>query len=92
MGHALSFSGNFATFWPPAGIALAAYLYVPRRSWIWVLLGTMAGNLSSDILLHDKNLSVSFLFWMANTCEALVAYFLIYELNKEASFLWTPRA
>ncbi|MEZ6060841.1 MAG: PAS domain S-box protein [Planctomycetaceae bacterium] len=76
IGHALSFPGDFATFWLPSGLALAAYLSVPTRRWPWVAAGTLAANLVSDVFFHHKTLPVSCGFWIANLTESLSAAWL----------------
>ena len=77
-GHLLSFQPSaFATFWPPSGLYLAALLLTERRTWPLLLLGGLAANLTSDVLVHDKTLPVSLAFAAGNALEALAGAWLL---------------
>lgn len=92
LGHLLSFEGNSATFWPASGVALAAYLFVPARQWILVLLGTLIANLLSDVVWHEKTVWVSLGFWIANTVESMAAVgFVRLLFKKEQRFFSTAQ-
>src|SRR5262249_45126205 len=60
----------FATFWPPAGILLAALVLSPARCWPAILVAACAANLVSDVLLHDKSIGLALSFCAANCLEA----------------------
>ena len=60
LGHSLSFQNqSFATFWPPAGILLAALLSTRLRDWPILLSSAMAASIFSDVLLHQRSLGMS---------------------------------
>jgi diguanylate cyclase (GGDEF)-like protein/PAS domain S-box-containing protein len=71
LGHALSFPGHFASFWPPSGLYLAALLLARRRWWPMIAAAALVGNLLSDVLLHEKTILISVGFWISNTAEAI---------------------
>ena len=76
-GYALSLGPSVgATFWPPAGIALAVFLTMPRRSWPLLLAAGGAANFLSDAL-HGQALPASVAFAVANLSEALVGAWLL---------------
>jgi integral membrane sensor domain MASE1 len=80
LGHAFSFTGSqqtFATFWPPAGLLVAALALAPFHLWLPLLLTAWCANLVSDVLLHDKSLAVSLGFCLANTLEACFGAWLL---------------
>ena len=92
LGHLLSFPGETATFWIPAGVSLAAFYLTPFRWW-WHLAGaTLIANLLSDVGFHHKTLNVSLGFWTANVLEAMAASGMLSILkpNRVASF--SPKA
>lgn len=84
-GHALSFHtahDAFATVWPPSGLYLAALLLFRGRPEPRILLGALASNLLSDVLLHDQSVPISLGYWLANTLEAVcAARFLLWWSN-----------
>jgi signal transduction histidine kinase/CheY-like chemotaxis protein len=67
------------TFWPPAGIALAAFLVAPRRSWPQLLLAGAVANFASD-QLHGQPLDASLAFIVANLSEPLVGAWLLRKI------------
>lgn len=78
LGHFLSFQGtSFATFWPAAGLLLAALVTTPRWEWPLVLLFSAAANIVSDVLLHEQPVWVSLSFWTANSLEVTTAAFVM---------------
>jgi integral membrane sensor domain MASE1 len=80
LGHALSLKSPdhvFATFWPPAGILLAALMLSPSRRWLPFLAAACLANLASDVLLHGKALAVSLGFCVAHCGEACLGAWLL---------------
>jgi diguanylate cyclase (GGDEF)-like protein/PAS domain S-box-containing protein len=77
LGHALSFPGHFATFWPPSGVYVAFLVSTSRRRWPSLLLAALLANQVSDVLLHGKAMPVSIGFWLANTVEAVAGAMLL---------------
>ncbi|OAI53488.1 hypothetical protein AYO47_04755 [Planctomyces sp. SCGC AG-212-M04] len=75
LGHLLAFHGmygDFATYWPPSGLYLAAML-VSRR-WTTrckLIAAAFTANLTSDVCFHGMPVLVSLGFCTANTVEAL---------------------
>ncbi len=74
-GHVLEFHGiygEFATYWPPSGLYLAAMLATTRWSTRRQIIGAaFVANLISDVWMHQKPILVSLGFCTANTVEAL---------------------
>ncbi len=80
LGHALSFEvpgQSFATFWPPAGLLIAALVLTRPPRWGTLLLAACAANAASDVLLHGKSVAVSLGFCLANCSEACLGAWLI---------------
>jgi integral membrane sensor domain MASE1 len=80
LGHLLSLKVHdqaFATFWPPAGILLAALVLVRYGAWPVALLAACVANLASDVLLHEKSVPVSLGFFLANCGEACIGAWLL---------------
>jgi diguanylate cyclase (GGDEF)-like protein/PAS domain S-box-containing protein len=73
LGRSLSISPTFATFWPPAGIYLAALLLAGRRRDPLTVAVAVAANLATNYWLFDRPLGVNFGFCFANTAQALTA-------------------
>lgn len=65
------------TFWPPAGIFVAALMLNPRAQWRWYVatagLAELAGN---DIWFHNS-LPFALVYFAANALEALAAAWLL---------------
>lgn len=77
IGHLLSIHSeelgqSFATFWPPSGVYVAAFLLARPRHWPWLALVAFLANTTSDAVVHGQSLRLSFSFWSANTIEASV--------------------
>ncbi len=77
LGHLLALRGEygeFAIYWPPSGLYLAAILASPngatRR---WIIASACAANMLSDVVFHEQRLLVSLGFCAANSVEALTA-------------------
>jgi PAS domain S-box-containing protein len=64
------------TFWPPAGIALGAFLVAPRRVWPQLLLAGAIANFMSD-QVHGQTLAASLAFLITNLCEPLLGAILL---------------
>ncbi len=78
LGHFYSIEpGHMATFWPPAGLYLAAVVAVPLRYRWSVVAVSLIANVISDCFLHGKPLGICIGFSLANTCEALCGGFLL---------------
>lgn len=73
----LSFRGEFATIWLPAGLTLAALAWMPNRQWPVILLGTLIANMVYDVAMHGRPAWVSFGFWIANSTESIVAVLIL---------------
>jgi integral membrane sensor domain MASE1 len=73
-----------ATFWPPAGLLLAALVLSGYRLWPTLLVAAGCANVASDVLWHNKSVSVSLGFCVANSAEACVGAWLMRE------FVGTP--
>jgi signal transduction histidine kinase/integral membrane sensor domain MASE1/ActR/RegA family two-component response regulator len=77
IGYALSLGPSVGgTFWPPSGIALAALLVAPYRSWPLLLLAGAGANFGSDAL-HGQILPASLAFAVANLSEPLIGAWLL---------------
>src|SRR4051812_38269724 len=68
------------TFFPPAGLTLAALVLTPRRRWPAVLLAAFAAELSSD-LANDLDPVASVGYAIANSAEPLVGALTIGRLG-----------
>ncbi|MBL8850203.1 MAG: diguanylate cyclase [Planctomycetaceae bacterium] len=95
LGHALSFSGDFATFWPPSGLFVGGLLIADRRRWPVLCAATLCANLISDVQFHGKAVPVSFGFWVANATEAFAGAALVrrfsgpqFILDRLRNVLW----
>ncbi|HYQ92103.1 MAG TPA: MASE1 domain-containing protein, partial [Candidatus Competibacteraceae bacterium] len=74
LGHWLSLpQTHVATVWPPSGLYLVVLLRSSRRHWPALGLAALAGNLISDVLLHDQPIPVSLGFSTANALEAFAS-------------------
>jgi signal transduction histidine kinase/integral membrane sensor domain MASE1/ActR/RegA family two-component response regulator len=82
MGYALSLGPTVGgTFWPPAGIALAAFLVAPRRTWPLLLAAGAAANFLAD-QLHGQTVAASLAFAVANLSEPLVGALILQRILK----------
>ena len=72
VGYALSLGPSVGgTFWPPAGISLAAFLVASTRLWPHLLLSGLLANYASDAL-HGQTVEASIAFAVANLGEPVV--------------------
>lgn len=82
MGYALSFGPSVgATFWPPAGVALAAFLLAPRRLWPHLVIVGAIANFAVD-QLHGQALPASTVFAIVNLGEPLIGALLLRRILK----------
>src|SRR5258706_11580765 len=68
--------GYASALWPPAGIALAAWLAFGPRVWPGILLGAALANLG----VIGTTPTVAFAIGLGNTAEAAIAGFLLQRL------------
>jgi putative nucleotidyltransferase with HDIG domain len=80
IGNLLSAQNTFATFWPPAGLFMAALLISERKDWPLLIAAGIAGNLCSD-LLQGHALLVTVGFAAAHAIEALAGAVLVGALS-----------
>jgi PAS domain S-box-containing protein len=88
LGQALTLGAQplFASFWPASGLYLAVLLLTPRATWPLVVLGAVLGNVASDILIQGRDPLVVAAFVVANSCEALVAAWLLSRIHESGSW------
>ena len=84
-GRALSSKGEFATFWPPNGVLVAALMIAPRRLWPYVVLATFPANLTFNWLTEQRAM-VSVSYWMVNVFEGLAIVFMLQRLGTDLRF------
>jgi integral membrane sensor domain MASE1 len=83
LGHLLSLKNNeqaFATIWPPTGLLLAALVRNPPALWPALLVAASAGNLASDVLLHDRSIMLTLGFCVASCAESCTGAWLLRRL------------
>ena len=87
LGYSLSLGPAVGgTFWPPAGIALAVFLFAPTPDWPLLLGAGLAANFASD-LLHGQMLPASIGFAAANLSEPVLGALLMRRiLGRDISF------
>ncbi len=74
-----SVQSDFGTFWPPAGLALAALLLSPGRDWPWLLGLGAACNLMVSALV-DRGPAMAAVNALADAGEAFLGAFLVRRL------------
>lgn len=72
LGQALSLPNNFASFWPPSGIYLAALILTPLRLWPGVCLLALAATTASNMGLHGMTFLVNLGYWSGNTIDGVL--------------------
>src|SRR5690606_34098658 len=77
LGQWLSLEGDFATFWPPAGLYLAVLLRSRISHWPAFLLAALCANTASDVLFHDRGLFLGIAFGVTNSIEAFTGTYLL---------------
>lgn len=60
---------GFATFWPAAGLLLAALLTSARREWPVLLVVSLLASVASDVTFHQQPLWVGLSFWFGTALE-----------------------
>lgn len=85
LGHLLTFRGpygDFASYWPPSGLYVAAMLAATRFSTRAQLVAAAClANVTSDVWLHELPLPVSLGFCLANMVEALAGAWAVRRLK-----------
>jgi integral membrane sensor domain MASE1 len=71
------FPEQLASFWPAAGVGLAALLVRPRREWPWMVLAIFIANLIVNTATGNS-LLISAAFGAANCTESIVAALLVH--------------
>ena len=66
----------FKIFWLPAGLYVAVLLLNETRTWLWLVLAALPANFAFD-LLQGEPLAVIFLFFGANTVQAVTGAWLM---------------
>ena len=80
LGYSLSLGPAVGgTFWPPAGISLAVFLFTSSRDWPLLIGAGVAANFVSD-LIHAQMLPASIGFAVANLAEPVLGAFLLRRL------------
>ncbi|MCC6931277.1 MAG: GAF domain-containing protein [Gemmatimonadaceae bacterium] len=62
--------------WPPAGVALGAYLLLPRRSWPWAL-GVLVAAVAASNALSGVRMWVGFAYLGASLVELAAALWIV---------------
>lgn len=65
------------TFWPPAGIFVAALLLHERRKWGWLALSACLAELTANAIFFHNPGGLALLYFGANLLEAITAAALI---------------
>ncbi len=79
------------TFWPPAGIFVAALLLNPRGHWRWYVAAAGLGELAcNDIWFHNP-LPFALVYFTANALEALAAAWLLGRFAERPFRIDSPR-
>jgi two-component sensor histidine kinase/integral membrane sensor domain MASE1 len=83
-GHATALGpSRVATFWPAAGLYLAALLIAgERRHWPAVIIAAAAANLVADVLLLGRTMQATLGLIAANTIEGLLGAILVQRLRR----------
>ncbi|WP_231603326.1 MASE1 domain-containing protein [Neorhodopirellula pilleata] len=72
LSRSLSFPGNFAAVWLPAGFALAVFAYTSKKSWwLWGIASILSGVIYNGYI-QDKEPVVTFGFMLANVSRTLL--------------------
>ena len=69
--------GVAITFWPPAGIFLAALLLNSRSHWGWYVLVACIAELTCNLIWFHNPIPFALIYFMSNTLEALAAAWLL---------------
>ena len=83
LGYTLSLGPSVGgTFWPPSGIALAAFLVAPLRLWPALLIAGVVANYASD-LIHGQTWLASVGFAIANLGEPAIGALILQRLSAQ---------
>ena len=84
LGHFLSLpdSPDFATFWPAAGLYMAALSLSPKREWAGYIVLAIVANGLSEWLLHGTTPALAIAFCVANTLEATIGATLLQLVHR----------
>jgi len=69
--------GVTVTFWPPAGVFLAALLVNPRASWPWYAVSACLAELTCNALWFHNPVSFALIYFSGNALAALSAAWLL---------------
>jgi PAS domain S-box-containing protein len=69
--------GVAITFWPPAGIFVAALLLNPRRTWPWWIGAACLAELSCNALWFHNAIPFALVYFGANVATAVAAAWLV---------------
>ena len=69
--------GVAITFWPPAGIFVAALLCNPRRHWRWYVVAAGLAELACNEIWFHNPMPFALVYFAANALEALTAAWLV---------------
>ncbi len=71
-------SGNYVSFWLPAGLFVAVFLLNPTRDWPVLVLAALPANVVFDFL-HDArpNIAAVLLFYFANVVQTVLGAWLV---------------
>ena len=77
-------SGNYVSFWLPAGLFAAVLLLNPRREWLVLSLAALPANLAFDCF-HDARpkIVVMLFFYLANVTQAVTGAWLVRRFVSE---------
>jgi|GEM_PF-1997686 len=90
LGKLLSFPNHVATFWPPAGIYLAALVMTPRRYWPSLAAAAWCALFVFNVILRNHSVLICTGFWLGNTLEAVLgATYLRYGAGGSSRFTLT---
>jgi len=85
-------TGNYVSFWLPAGLFVAVLLLNPTRDWLVLALAALPANLAFDYF-HDTKpvLEVILLFYLANIVQSVTGAWLVRRFVAEKPALATVR-
>jgi integral membrane sensor domain MASE1 len=84
--------GVAITFWPPAGIFVAALLLNPRPHWWWYVLAAGLAELACNAIWFHNPLRFALVYFAANALEALAAAWLLGRIAARPFRFESPRA
>src|SRR5436190_288977 len=78
----------YVSFWLPAGLYVSVLLLNERRAWPWLVLAAFPANLVFD-LFHGTKSAAIFLFYCANSVQAVTGAWLVRRFVAERPTLAT---